>query len=138
MDQLCYKCGQTVEQGTPFCPHCAAPQIRVVVEEPPPTVAFSSGVSNSLPQENPVAAIAVPVRGASLLKACALAALVALILMTLGLHVAVAMPGVGFLAVIFYRQSLPGLRIKPLTGAELGRSAAPYGSWCPPSSAWWS
>lgn len=120
MDQLCYKCGQTVEQGTPFCPHCGAPQIRVVVEEPPPTVAFSSGVSNSLPQENPVAAIAVPVRGASLLKACALAALVALILMTLGLHVAVAMPGVGFLAVIFYRQSLPGLRIKPLTGAGVG------------------
>jgi len=120
MDQPCYKCGQAVEEGTPFCPHCGAPQIRVVVEAPPPSVAFSSGVPNSLPQENSVVSVAVPVRGASLLKSCALAALVALILMTLGLHVAVAMPGVGFLAVVFYRQSIPGLRIKPSTGAGVG------------------
>lgn len=120
MDQLCYKCGQAVEQGTPFCPHCGAPQIRVVVEEPPSSLALSGQISGPVAQENPAAAIAAPIRGASLLKPCALAALVALILMTLGLHVAVAMPGVGFLAVVFYRQSMPGLRIKASTGAGVG------------------
>ena len=36
MEQPCYKCGQTVEEGIPFCPHCSAPQIRVVVAEPAP------------------------------------------------------------------------------------------------------
>ena len=31
MEQPCYKCGASVEEGTPFCKHCGAPQIRVLV-----------------------------------------------------------------------------------------------------------
>ena len=34
MEQPCYKCRQLVEEGRPFCPHCGAPQIRVLVAEP--------------------------------------------------------------------------------------------------------
>jgi len=33
VDNTCYKCGAQVQDGTPFCPNCNAPQIRVSVPE---------------------------------------------------------------------------------------------------------
>jgi hypothetical protein len=39
MQHACYRCGAPVEDGTPFCRQCNAPQIKVVASEP------------SLPQE---------------------------------------------------------------------------------------
>lgn len=54
------------------------------------------------------------------IRPCALAALVASLLMSLGLHPFVAMLSVGFLAVIFYRQRSPGTSVKALAGARLG------------------
>jgi hypothetical protein len=54
------------------------------------------------------------------IKPCALAALVASLLMLLGLHPLVAMFSVGFLAVVFYRQGNPGTAIKAGAGARLG------------------
>jgi hypothetical protein len=56
-------------------------------------------------------------------KPCALAALVASLLMSLGLNPFVAMFVVGFLAVVFYRQSRRGSPIKLATGAGLGALA---------------
>ena len=53
-------------------------------------------------------------------RPCALAALVASILMSLGLHPFVAMPSAGFLAVVFYRQRKMGLPISLLAGIRLG------------------
>src|ERR1700722_13430012 len=41
MDQSCYKCGHTVENGKAFCSQCGAPQIRVVMPE-----AVSAAVGN--------------------------------------------------------------------------------------------
>ena len=32
MEHPCPKCGEGVEEGTPFCRHCRAPQIRVAIE----------------------------------------------------------------------------------------------------------
>ena len=32
MEHPCPKCGTAVEDGTPFCRHCRAPQIRVMIE----------------------------------------------------------------------------------------------------------
>src|ERR1051326_7417864 len=29
MDHACHQCGQEIEEGTPFCRHCGAPQIRI-------------------------------------------------------------------------------------------------------------
>jgi hypothetical protein len=49
-----------------------------------------------------------------------LAALVALLLMSLGLNPFVAMLSVGFLAVVLYRQLRPGTVIKAAAGARLG------------------
>jgi len=54
------------------------------------------------------------------LRPCALAALVASLLMSLGLNPFVAMFSVGFLAVVFYRQRRPEIMMKAATGAGLG------------------
>jgi hypothetical protein len=123
MEQPCYKCGQTVEQGVPFCPHCSAPQIRVVIAEPaPPPLAFAAASQDSvvLPASQTVPVLALPMQWSQALKPCALAALVASLLMSLGLNPFVAMFSVGFLAVVFYRQRRPEIMIKAATGAGLG------------------
>jgi len=54
------------------------------------------------------------------LRPCALAALVASLLMSLGLNPFVAMFSVGFLAVVFYRQRRSEIMMKAATGAGLG------------------
>lgn len=126
MEQSCYKCGQAVEEGRPFCPHCMAPQIRVMVAEPvlpAGTFAESSApahASAALPASETVPVLAVPVGWSQALKPCALAAVVASVLMGLGLNPFVAMVSVGFLAVIFYRQARPTAIIKAANGARLG------------------
>jgi hypothetical protein len=128
MENPCYKCGQTVEEGVAFCPHCSAPQIRVVVAEPtPPPLAFAAGATSpdsaSLPASQTIPVLALPMQWSQALRPCALAALVASLLMYLGLHPFVAMFSVGFLAVIFYRQRRPGIVTKAATGAGIGALA---------------
>ncbi len=128
MEQPCYKCGQTVEEGVPFCPHCSAPQIRVVVAEPAPqplalATATTSQGSEALPASQTVPVLALPMQWSQAVKPCALAALVASLLMYLGLHPFVAMASVGFLAVVFYRQRRPGIMVKAAAGAGLGAMA---------------
>jgi hypothetical protein len=120
MDQPCYRCGQAVEQGIPFCPHCGAPQIRVMLPEPvtaqiPPDAA-------TLPIESLGAPVVsgIPLAWTHSLRPCALAALVAALLMGLGLNPFVAMLSVGFLAVIFNRQQRPDSVFNAFAGAKLG------------------
>jgi len=123
MEQPCYKCGQTVDEGVPFCPHCSAPQIRVVLAEPAPqplTFAGDSQDSDSLPASQTVPVLVVPMRWSQALKPCALAAVVASVLMCLGLNPFVAMASVGFLAVVFYRQRRQGFAVKAASGARIG------------------
>jgi hypothetical protein len=128
MEQPCYKCGQTVEEGVPFCPHCSAPQIRVVIAEPatPPLALATAAASQdaaALPASQTVPVLALPMQWSHAIKPCALAALVASILMSLGLNPFVAMISVGFLAVVFYRQRGPGIKLKAASGAALGALA---------------
>ena len=126
MEQPCYKCGQAVEEGVAFCPHCSAPQIRVVVAEPvlaPSVDADSVATSQSaavLPASQTVPVLALPMQWSQAIRPCGLAALVASLLMSLGLNPFVAMLSVGFLAVIFYRQHHPGAAIKTAAGARIG------------------
>jgi hypothetical protein len=126
MEQLCYKCGQAVEEGVAFCPHCSAPQIRVMIAEPLPSAATAGDISATqpgsanLPASQTVPVLALPMQWSQAVKPCALAALVASLLMSLGLNPFVAMLSVGFLAVVFYRQRQPGTAIKPGVGARLG------------------
>jgi hypothetical protein len=124
MEQACYKCGQTVDEGTPFCPHCAAPQIRVVIAEPAPLPLAYAGAnaqdSTVLPASQTVPVLALPMQWSQAFRPCALAAVVASLLMALGLNPFVAMFSVGFLAVVFYRQSRREILMKPVIGAGLG------------------
>jgi hypothetical protein len=126
MEQPCYKCGQAVEEGRPFCPHCAAPQIRVLLPDPEPAAgSFAEAISTSnqhidLPASQTLPVLALPMQWSQALKPCALAAVVASVLMSLGLNPFVAMFSVGFLAVVFYRQGRREVNIKARTGAALG------------------
>ncbi len=124
MEQPCYKCGQVVEQGIPFCPHCSAPQIRVVVAEPVPALAAAAegGTTSqgALPASQTVPVLALPMSWSQALKPCALAVVVASLLMVLGLNSLVAMLSIGFLAVAFYRRRKPDASIRAIDGAGLG------------------
>jgi len=123
MEQPCYKCGQLLDEGRPFCPHCTAPQIRVIVAEPvglTPSFSEAAVLPPALPAAETVPVLALSMRWSQALKPCALAALVASMLMLLGLNLLVAMFSVGFLAVVFYRQGHPGADIKAWGGARLG------------------
>lgn len=120
MDQPCYKCGQSVEEGIPFCPHCSAPQIRVVVTEPSVPAVLATEPSVGISSSQPGATVVLPVAWSAAFRPCALAALVAAILMGAGLYPLISMISVGFLAVVFYRQRWPGSTIKPAAGVRLG------------------
>jgi hypothetical protein len=125
MEQPCYKCGQTVEEGVAFCPHCAAPQIRVVVAEPAPQPLAFAGAntqdSGALPASQTVPVLALPMRWSQGFRACALAALVAFLLVLFS--PVVGMLAAGFLAVTFYRQHLPGITLRSAEAAKLGALA---------------
>ena len=127
MEQSCYKCGQMVEEGRVFCPHCSAPQIRVLVAEPAGaalsrTTEGTAGES-ALPASQTVPVLALPVQWSRALKPCGLAAVVATALMFLGLHPFVAMPCAGFLSVVFYRQGQPVFLIRLGTATRVGAFA---------------
>jgi hypothetical protein len=62
VEHPCPKCGTAVEDGTPFCRHCRAPQIRVVIE---PTVELPAPPvqnldTSALARTSPVFTPAVP------------------------------------------------------------------------------
>jgi hypothetical protein len=124
MEQSCDKCGQTVEQGIPFCPFCSAPQIRVIIAEPPPQpLAFATVPAQdvgALPASQTVPVLALPMQWSASIRPCALASVVGSLLMYMGLNPFVAMACAGFLAVLFYRQRRPGIAIKATAGAGLG------------------
>jgi hypothetical protein len=120
MDQACYKCGQMVEEGVPFCPHCSAPQIRVIMAEPPAQPVLATDPASAIPSPPAGASIVLPMAWSAAFRPCALAAVVASLLMSLGLNPFVAMLSVGFLAVAFYRHRWRGSAIKPAAGARLG------------------
>lgn len=131
MEQPCYKCGQVLEEGRPFCPHCGAPQIRVLVAEPAAgalgEAAAGVALPSSLPATETVPVLAVSGTWSQGLKPCALAATVGILLMCLRLHPLMAMFSAGFLAVVFYRQSRSSVAITPTTGGKLGALSGFFG-----------
>ena len=121
MEQPCYKCGQPVDEGTPFFAHCSAPQIRVVVAEPDATMlpATADGTP-ALSGSQTVPVLAVPMHWSQALRPCILAAFASSLLVALGLNPFVAMLSAGFLSVVFYRQRLQGVPIKIPVAMGLG------------------
>ena len=115
-----------VEEGVPFCPQCSAPQIRVVIAEPVPApLAFASATllqdAEVLPASQTVPVLAVPMQWSQAVKPCAVAALVASVVMVLKLMAPlIAVVGAGFFAVALYRRESPGVIVRPGMGARLG------------------
>lgn len=115
-----------MEEGIPFCPHCSAPQIRVIVPErpvPAPPSAAAEAPRETLPAAQTVPVLALPMQWSQALKPCVLAGVIGSGLMLLGLNVFVAMLSVGFLAAIFYHQRQPEIAMKAVAGAGLGALA---------------
>jgi hypothetical protein len=127
MEQPCYKCGQVVEQGIPFCPHCSAPQIRVVVAEPAPALAAAAdgGPVTQSPASQTVPVLALPMRWSQALRPCVLAAVIAFPIGLLSQSFIIAMLAAGFLAVIFNgRRS--GIPLRASEAAKLGALAGVF------------
>ncbi len=134
MEHSCHACGTAVEEGVPFCPHCGAPQIRVVA----PGAAADRGLAPSggdlFP---PDPAVSGPSTGATLfpevdwsrgvraaILATLLAALLAFVVMA-----ASGMPLLGFalwaflgglIASALYRRRSGLPNISPRAGARVG------------------
>jgi len=122
MEEPCYKCGQMLEEGRVFCPHCKAPQIRVAVADPVAAMPADSPVQpGQLTASETVPIIAVPMRWDQAAQPCAVAAFIAALGMVFRLIVPViAVIGAGFLAVALYRRRNPEIAVRPRTGARLG------------------
>jgi hypothetical protein len=122
MEEPCYKCGQVLEEGRVFCPHCRAPQIRVAVAEPVEAMPADSPVQpGQLTASETVPIIAVPMRWDQAAQPCAVAAFIAALGMVLRLIVPIiAVIGAGFLAVALYRRRNPEIVVSARTGARLG------------------
>jgi hypothetical protein len=122
MEEPCYKCGQLLEEGRVFCPHCRAPQIRVAVAEPVGVMSADIPVQpGQLTASQTVPVLAVPMRWDQAAQPCAVAAFIAALGMVLRLIVPViAVIGAGFLAVALYRRRNPEIVVSARTGARLG------------------
>jgi hypothetical protein len=123
MDHQCYKCGQNIEDGKPFCPQCGAPQIRVAMAEAAVEPAPGGDIAApALGRELSLEASGAPATSLARwyqAQPAALAAGVALLLMLLRLNPFVAALGTGFLAVVFARGRSAG-GIRTMAGARLG------------------
>ena len=122
MEHPCYQCSAPVEDGTAFCPHCGAAQIRVASEE-----ARQSGEpAEVLAQSRPVASAGI--QWSQALPAAALAGLIAAGLMFILVKTIVLwMIAAGILAVLLYRRRNPGGSLTPGMGARLGAVSGALG-----------
>jgi len=120
MQRACYKCGASVEEGTPFCSHCNAPQIRVVGPETlgtpgpvMPQAAIEQYASHAVP---PPSAIEWP----QALPSAGIALLVAILITVVSKSAWLAMLAAGFLCVLIYRRRCPTAHVSAGMGARLG------------------
>jgi hypothetical protein len=114
VEHLCYNCNAPVEDGTPFCKQCSAPQIRVGGEDFPATLGGTS-VPINLPYGKP------SIIWSQALPSAALAGLISAVLMFIPLGAfGLGMIAAGVLSVLFYRRRDPITDLTPALGARLG------------------
>jgi len=118
VEHPCYKCGASVEDGTPFCPRCNAPQIRVAGTAPlapagaTPEVAIEEYASHApLPS-----ALEWP----DALPSAGIALLVGIFIIAVSKSTGLGMFAAGFLSVLLYRRRCPATHITAGMGARLG------------------
>jgi RNA polymerase subunit RPABC4/transcription elongation factor Spt4 len=121
----CSRCGAAVDDSSPFCPTCEAPQITFESREPAsevvrlhPETVPPSPVATPLPER-----IAYPSRAsdrARFLRAAIYAAVIAALISTIRGGVLIAVPLAGILAVRFFRKATFDLIVPPRLGFRLG------------------
>lgn len=115
MEHPCSQCNTPVEDGTAFCPHCSAAQIRVASED----VRQSGEPPEVLAQPGPVESAGI--QWSQALPSAALAGLIAAGFMFILVKTGVLwMIAAGILAVVLYRRRNPGGTLSPGMGARLG------------------
>lgn len=153
MEHPCYQCQATIEEGVAFCPHCGAPQIRVISPEgdaqapPSPSAEVLQNVpsqpaqawanSDTQPPQPawtqsgthyPPPALAIrwdlAWKGA-LLSGIGAAILSAIPIVSVGC--CLWMLGAGALAVGLYQKQVPGATITPGMGMRVGALAGFFG-----------
>lgn len=139
MEHPCHKCGAAVEDGTPFCKQCGAPQIRVpgveAVEAPAP------GPAGITPTESAPEVPGIPsvllserrspgVQWAHALPGAALGGVVSLVLVFVFAVVGPTFAGLAFflgggLAVLLYRRHVKNL-LSTGVGAKIGAASGAF------------
>jgi hypothetical protein len=132
MEHPCHQCSATVEDGTAFCKHCGAPQIRIMGEE---------RATQSLPPGTPAEIQHEPVSRAGTAPATALGidwsqAVPAAALAGFFLAIAWVIPLLGFLlwlivggvlGTAMYRRRVPRATLTPGLGARVGAVTGLFG-----------
>ncbi len=141
VEHPCYRCHALIDEGIAFCPHCGAPQIRVVPPEEnmpaaPPGTPNAPAEFPAPTQPSPWSPGTTPYglhpgaiqwnlawQGA-LMAGAGAAVLTAIPLVSLGC--CLWMLGAGALAVALYQRRVPGTLITPGTGMKLGALAGVF------------
>jgi hypothetical protein len=108
-----------VEDGIPFCAHCNAPQIRVAPVEPIAPPAVDAEAALELPEPHPVNTLSA-LDWAQSWRSAAIAVLVSMFLILLGMPAGFGMAAAGFLAVMLYHRRRPLAQLTAGRGAGLG------------------
>ncbi|MGA2902642.1 MAG: zinc ribbon domain-containing protein [Candidatus Korobacteraceae bacterium] len=146
MEYPCYRCQAEIAEGTAFCPHCGAPQIRVIPPEaesqwtpgptpdlsaqpfppPPPTAPPSSMWSPGSPYSPLPSAIRWDLawKGALL---CGVGAALLSAIPIVSVGCCLWMLGAGALSVSLYQKRAPETLITPGMGMKLGALAGLFG-----------
>ena len=118
MEHPCYKCGASVEDGTPFCGRCNAPQIRVSAPESLAPAAATPELAVERYASYAPSSSALEWSQASFSAGIAL--LVAIFIIVVSKSTGLGMLAAGFLSVVLYRWRCPAVRITAGIGARLG------------------
>jgi hypothetical protein len=119
VEHLCYKCGAKVEDGTPFCPRCNAPQIRVAGPEPVVSPAEATP-EVAIEHYKSQAPLPSALEWSQALPSAAIAVLVATFVIGFSKSPGLGMLAAGFLAVVLYRRRCPAVHVTAGMGARLG------------------
>jgi zinc ribbon protein len=134
MEHPCHQCGSPVEDGTAFCKHCGAPQIRVMGEERPVeplhpgTPAEDQPPGEAVPQGAATPAAPLGIDWSQAVPAAALAGFflaIAWVIPLLGFLLWLIVGGV--LGITMYRRRVPQATLTPGLGARIGAVTGLFG-----------
>ena len=124
----CHQCGATVDEGTPFCKHCRAPQIRVVSASTAAEAPALDGLAE-VPASYPTYPGSNRVLWPQALTSAAISVLISTIPLTFLLGVSgLGMLISGFLCVLIYRRRTFHNQVKASAGAFLGAICGAIGA----------